>query len=358
MRSIFLAAAFLVVGCGDDSGGLDAQFPAIDAAPGDTTEGGADASGADAEPYYCESTDNGCACSIVAADDLDECSVASIAGYLEGGYCCTGMASGSPYCSCEKTACRTDGTSCACARASVVADLGSLVDSCDGAHCCLSTGTCFCGPSACYSGETEVTACTKESVAFCVSDTTLTDKCVADVGPCTDAWIPLLTNAGFEGGATGWTETSGGGYDIIVTASSVGLPAQAGSYMAWLGGYANALDGLRQAVTIPADALELRLSGWICIASQEAAGADPLDVADVGLTDGAGSVVDHFGSALFWVNGDATGTTSCTWTAFMGAGESVHAGQSLGFGLAATNNATNATNFFFDSLLLEARVCR
>jgi hypothetical protein len=64
-------------------------------------------------------------------------------------------------------------------------------------------------------------------------------------GGCTAT--QLLSNPGFESGATGWTATSG----VITT--DTGEAAHGGSYKAWLDGYGTShTDTLSQSVTIPA----------------------------------------------------------------------------------------------------------
>ncbi|MBM7776128.1 Zn-dependent metalloprotease [Actinokineospora baliensis] len=58
-----------------------------------------------------------------------------------------------------------------------------------------------------------------------------------------------LTNAGFESGATGWTQTSG----VIGQFASQNQPAHGGTYSAWLNGYGSAhTDSVAQSVSIPA----------------------------------------------------------------------------------------------------------
>ncbi|MFJ3336315.1 M4 family metallopeptidase [Streptomyces sp. NPDC086766] len=64
-------------------------------------------------------------------------------------------------------------------------------------------------------------------------------------GTCTST--QLLSNPGFESGATGWTSTSG----VITT--DTGEAAHSGSYKAWLDGYGSShTDSVSQSVTIPA----------------------------------------------------------------------------------------------------------
>lgn len=72
----------------------------------------------------------------------------------------------------------------------------------------------------------------------------------------------LLTNPGFESGATGWSASSG------VIDSSTDAPARTGSYKAWLNGYGTArTDTLSQSVTLPATGKTL--SFYLRVTSEE-----------------------------------------------------------------------------------------
>lgn len=70
----------------------------------------------------------------------------------------------------------------------------------------------------------------------------------------------LLGNPGFETGAISpWTSTSG-----VLASTSDGVPAQAGSYLAWMDGYGTAhTDTLAQQVAIPANCVNATLSYWV-----------------------------------------------------------------------------------------------
>jgi Putative Ig domain len=70
----------------------------------------------------------------------------------------------------------------------------------------------------------------------------------------------LLGNPGFETGSIApWTSTAG-----VLASTSEGVPAQSGSYLAWLDGYGEAhTDTLAQAVTIPANCTTAVLTYWV-----------------------------------------------------------------------------------------------
>jgi subtilase family serine protease len=75
---------------------------------------------------------------------------------------------------------------------------------------------------------------------------------------CTAA--QLLGNGGFETGSISpWTSTSG-----VLADTAEGVPAQAGSYLAWLDGYGEAhTDTLAQTVTIPATCKSAVFTYWV-----------------------------------------------------------------------------------------------
>jgi hypothetical protein len=70
----------------------------------------------------------------------------------------------------------------------------------------------------------------------------------------------LLTNGGFETGSISpWTASSG-----VLANTDDGVPAQAGSWLAWLDGYGEAhTDTLAQTVTIPAGCTVANLTFWV-----------------------------------------------------------------------------------------------
>jgi subtilase family serine protease len=75
---------------------------------------------------------------------------------------------------------------------------------------------------------------------------------------CTSA--QLLTNPGFETGSISpWTSTSG-----VLANTDEGVPAQAGSWLAWLDGYGEAhTDTLAQTVTIPSTCVSAVFTYWV-----------------------------------------------------------------------------------------------
>jgi subtilase family serine protease len=77
-------------------------------------------------------------------------------------------------------------------------------------------------------------------------------------GGCTAA--QLLTNGGFETGSISpWTSSAG-----VLADTAEGVPAQAGSYLAWLDGYGSShTDTLAQTVTIPSTCKNATFTYWV-----------------------------------------------------------------------------------------------
>lgn len=172
--------------------------------------------------------------------------------------------------------------------------------------------------------------------------------------PCTPAWTNLLTNASLDLGATGWTESSGGGYPIITPAAQLPILPQSGNYAAWTGGYDGAYDQLFQMVTIPPSATGLRMSGWGCFASAETPGSGVWDAAGVGILDASASLLE---TLVVFTNEHAPSASSCGWIPFSVNAASAYPGQTVIFYVEASNDSINATSFFFDTFVFEALVC-
>jgi hypothetical protein len=83
----------------------------------------------------------------------------------------------------------------------------------------------------------------------------------------------LLGNPGFETGSISpWTSTSG-----VLANTSAGVPAQAGSRLAWLDGYGTAhTDTLAQTVTIPATCVSAAFTYWVEVNSTTSSTANKL----------------------------------------------------------------------------------
>ena len=178
------------------------------------------------------------------------------------------------------------------------------------------------------------------------------DASPPDAPPCTKTWLTLLRNGTFDTGpGGGWSESSASGLALVTNDfEGSGLAGHTGAYAAWLGGTMNGNDTVRQTVTVPAGATRLRLSGYRVIATEETSTAQN-DKMDFELrATGAATVLETLGTF-----GDNNAVLA--WTAFQFEATSPHDGATLDLVIHATTNATLNTNFFVDSLVLEAFAC-
>ena len=84
------------------------------------------------------------------------------------------------------------------------------------------------------------------------------------VAPADEGPVQLLTNPGFEEGASGWSSTV---HDFAVHSSGA---AHRGNYLAWMGGFGERnSETLSQDVSIPADARHVTFSFWVNIDTDE-----------------------------------------------------------------------------------------
>lgn len=168
-----------------------------------------------------------------------------------------------------------------------------------------------------------------------------------------DACVPvqteLLVNGGFEQNTTGWHEVQ---FDSELISNH--LP-QAGTYGAWLGSYdQTASDRLYQDVAIPAGTTALVLTGYRLVGTQETTTTTAYDFSHVGITPTNSTTPIE--TALTLSNLDATTTT--TYTAFSHSfAVAGLAGTTVRFEMDSESDISNLTNFFYDTLSLQATHC-
>ncbi|HSN19219.1 MAG TPA: BACON domain-containing carbohydrate-binding protein [Usitatibacter sp.] len=152
----------------------------------------------------------------------------------------------------------------------------------------------------------------------------------------------VVSNPGFESGASGWVESATSGVSIIYTD---GTAAHTGSGYAYLGGYTSGTDSIYQDVTIPANASQAQLRFWYRITTSES-GSSPYDVLTVAVenrTTGA-----RLATVVTLSNADAT-------SGYVRAGPydlSAFKGQTVRLRFTATNDFSDTTNFFVDDISL------
>ena len=149
----------------------------------------------------------------------------------------------------------------------------------------------------------------------------------------------ILTNPGFESGATGWTATSG------VITSSTSEAAHGGSWKAWLDGYGTThTDTLLQTVTISSTATAATLNFWLHIDTAETTTTTAFDTLKVQIRNTAGTVLSTL--ATYSNLNKATGYSlkSFDVTAFKGSTIQVF--------LVGTEDSSLQTSFVVDDFAL------
>jgi hypothetical protein len=148
-----------------------------------------------------------------------------------------------------------------------------------------------------------------------------------------------LTNGDFEAGASGWAQSSAGGYNLISN-----FNPRTGKLGAYLGGYNNANDQLSQVVALPADGSSLTLRLWWSLTTQETAGTFDFMAVALGRPDGSLLAeltrIDNTRPADLWTQADFD--------------LDAYAGQTVVVGFTARTDATNPTHFFVDDVSLAA----
>jgi hypothetical protein len=145
----------------------------------------------------------------------------------------------------------------------------------------------------------------------------------------------LLGNPGFETGSISpWTSTSG-----VLASTSEGVPAQAGSWLAWLDGYGSAhTDTLAQAVTIPANCKSAVFTYWVEVNSTTTNKSNALNLQ---VLNSSGAVLQTIAVATAANNG----SNYVEYTTNLAS----HIGQTITLKFVGTEVAGGNTSFFEDS---------
>jgi hypothetical protein len=175
---------------------------------------------------------------------------------------------------------------------------------------------------------------------------------------CPTATVDLIKNGDFdEGPGVDWVEVSSGAFPLIVAEGDPTLPDEfvvtpaSTPFMVYLGGYDEAADRIQQDIAVPPEATGLRLLGAFRIDTEETVESafDNTFLEIVSTEDGA--VLEELASVN---NEDDTEDDFVVFDIPL-AGD--YAGQTVRFQLRTTTDATLDTDFFFDSLVLEATAC-
>ncbi len=177
------------------------------------------------------------------------------------------------------------------------------------------------------------------------------DAATAIDAACTPVVMQRLVNPAFDASplGTGWVETLIDPAYPLITPDD-GVPEHTAPNKAWMGGLLSGDDELRQDVAIPAGTTRLLLRGVYDLRTDEFF-PGVYDNATVALTT-PGNVLLETVLAI-----DDDGATSA-WTPFQRIFAQTYAGQTVRVRIRSHNDDSDATSFFFDTLVLEATVCQ
>ncbi|MBL4633742.1 MAG: hypothetical protein JKY56_07710 [Kofleriaceae bacterium] len=184
----------------------------------------------------------------------------------------------------------------------------------------------------------------------------MVDAMIPDASNCVVGPLQLLTNGNIDLGAVSWSETSGGGYPLMVDQSTVtGLTADTPTFVAWLGGYSPTsgvgIDTLIQDIVVPIDATPIVFAGKIRIATEETSSI-PYDQLKLEILDSGTDVVLE--QILIWSNDDA----NSAWETFSGTSVGNYAGQTIRVRFISTTDTSLNTSFFLDTLSASTTSCQ
>ncbi len=162
--------------------------------------------------------------------------------------------------------------------------------------------------------------------------------------------VNVLVNGNFDTGpGSPWVEYSSKGYQLINASNAIPITPHSGNYVAWLGGDTDYNDSLYQDIAIPSGTkyLSLNLYRW---SWTEELTSNIYDQVVVSLrsptTNGLLETLatwDNLDPTTGWVNQTVT---------ILGD----YAGSTVRLALDSSNDSTYPTNFFFDTISLNAKV--
>jgi hypothetical protein len=184
---------------------------------------------------------------------------------------------------------------------------------------------------------------------------------MVDAAPPHDACVPLTTellvNPAFDLSpvGTGWTEQNIDDADPTITGDD-GIVEQSAPYKAWMGGLTgqdegkiSVTDQVYQDVMVPTGTTSLVLTGYYAVGTAET-GSTVYDTANVDLLQTNGSPIEA-------ILAESNATPTATWTPFSHTFTTNVAGQTVRLRFTSSNDITNETSFYFDTLSLQATHC-
>jgi hypothetical protein len=181
----------------------------------------------------------------------------------------------------------------------------------------------------------------------------------APVDACVPVTTELLVNPVFDLSpvGTGWTEVPIDPLYPIITSDGT-LAPQSAPYKAWMGGFtgedegtSSVTDVMYQDVLVPAGTTQLVLTGYYLVATEETTTTAVYDHASVDLTQTNGTPIENVMAPTNLT------PTAAAWTAFSHTFTAGVAGQTVRLRFTSTNDVSNVTAFFFDTLSLKATHC-
>jgi len=166
---------------------------------------------------------------------------------------------------------------------------------------------------------------------------------------CTTQTVQLLANPRLDDSpqGTGWQQFPTDPTYPLIT-SDDGIVEDTAPYKIWLAGINDADDVLYQDVAVPAGTTSLQLTGKYAVATNETI-SGTYDFAYVEVQSTAGSTLE----TLLTLNDD---TVATTWTPMTLPLTGSYAGQTIRIYFHATNDFSDETSFYFDTLGLDAQV--
>jgi hypothetical protein len=152
-----------------------------------------------------------------------------------------------------------------------------------------------------------------------------------------NAATQLVTNGGFESGATSWTASTG------VITSDTGEAAHAGTWKAWLNGYgAVHTDTMYQQLALPSTGTSYTLAFWLRVDSAETTTTSAYDTLKVQVRNSSGTVL-----ATLATYSNLNKGTSFVQKSF---DLSAYKGQTVRIYFEGTEDSTVATSFIIDDV--------
>jgi hypothetical protein len=180
------------------------------------------------------------------------------------------------------------------------------------------------------------------------------DAAPPDAYQCVVMTRNLLTNPALDlnPSGMGWVQQNIDNAYPIVTGDD-GIPEHSAPFKAWMGGIVGggtATDVLYQDVAVPANTTQLRFTGYYEVRTGET-GSTVYDTGQVGITQTNGTPIETIRTFS-----NAAPTTA--WTAFSYNVAANLSSQTVRLRFTTSNDFSNATSFYFDTLALTATYCQ